>query len=194
MCRAITWRWSRCGVLRAARAVRGEPPGRGRPDGGVRHRPAAARHRRACAARPAQDAAALERRGVIVAASFWAINTPQPDVLISSDGQAVAVRGADGRFSIHRGGRDSAFAAANGSPPTAMPGCRTTRIWGRASAAIPPDASPGLPTASSSGRCSPPMPSRSAMQHEVLHCWPATVTKSMSETVPDQRRIRDTRG
>jgi competence protein ComEC len=47
---------------------------------------------------------------VVVAASLWAIAAPQPDVLISSDGQAVAVRGADGRLSIHRGSRD-AFAA-----------------------------------------------------------------------------------
>jgi competence protein ComEC len=47
---------------------------------------------------------------VIVAASLWAVTTPQPDVLISSDGQAVAVRGTDGRLSIHRSGRDAAFA------------------------------------------------------------------------------------
>jgi competence protein ComEC len=44
---------------------------------------------------------------LIVAASLWAIRTPLPDVLVSSDGAALAVRGADGRLSIHRIGRDA---------------------------------------------------------------------------------------
>jgi competence protein ComEC len=44
---------------------------------------------------------------VVVAASIWAIRAPLPDVLISSDAQAVAVRGADGRLSISRSGRDA---------------------------------------------------------------------------------------
>src|SRR5262249_20705498 len=47
---------------------------------------------------------------VVVAATVWAIATPQPDVLISPDGQVVAARGADGRLTIKRIGRD-AFAA-----------------------------------------------------------------------------------
>jgi competence protein ComEC len=47
---------------------------------------------------------------LIVLASVWAVRTPSPDVLVASDGQAVAVRGADGRLSIHRTSRD-AFAA-----------------------------------------------------------------------------------
>jgi len=47
---------------------------------------------------------------VVIAATLWAIATPQPDVLISPDGQVIAVRGSDGRLSIKRTGRD-AFAA-----------------------------------------------------------------------------------
>jgi competence protein ComEC len=44
---------------------------------------------------------------LIVIASVGAIRAPQPDVLVSTDGQALAVRGADGRLSIHRSGRDA---------------------------------------------------------------------------------------
>jgi competence protein ComEC len=44
---------------------------------------------------------------VVMVASLWAIRAPQPDVLISTEAQAVAVRGADGRLSIHRSGRDA---------------------------------------------------------------------------------------
>jgi competence protein ComEC len=44
---------------------------------------------------------------VIVLASLWAVRAPMPDVLISADGQAVAVRGADGRLSVHRSSRDA---------------------------------------------------------------------------------------
>jgi competence protein ComEC len=44
---------------------------------------------------------------LIVMASLWAIRAPLPDVLVSTDGQALAVRGADGRLSIHRTGRDA---------------------------------------------------------------------------------------
>ncbi|MBX9844819.1 MAG: ComEC family competence protein [Xanthobacteraceae bacterium] len=43
---------------------------------------------------------------VVIAAGIWAIRAPLPDVLISSDAQAVAVRGADGRLSVSRSGRD----------------------------------------------------------------------------------------
>jgi competence protein ComEC len=42
-----------------------------------------------------------------IAATVWAVRTPMPDVLVSSDGVAVAVRGADGRLAIHRTGRDA---------------------------------------------------------------------------------------
>ncbi len=35
------------------------------------------------------------------------MRTPLPDVLIASDGQAVAVRGADGRLTVHRTARDA---------------------------------------------------------------------------------------
>jgi competence protein ComEC len=44
--------------------------------------------------------------GVIIVAGLWAVTTPQPDILVSADGQALAVRGADGRLTIHRSGRD----------------------------------------------------------------------------------------
>jgi competence protein ComEC len=44
---------------------------------------------------------------LIVAASLWAIHSPRPDVLVSSDGSVLAVRGSDGRLSIHRTGRDT---------------------------------------------------------------------------------------
>jgi competence protein ComEC len=47
---------------------------------------------------------------MLVVASLWAIRTPQPDVLIAADGLTFAVRGADGRLAIARGGSDT-FAA-----------------------------------------------------------------------------------
>jgi competence protein ComEC len=43
---------------------------------------------------------------LVVIASLWAFRTPLPDVLVSADGQTLAVRGADGRLAIHRNGRD----------------------------------------------------------------------------------------
>jgi competence protein ComEC len=57
---------------------------------------------------------------LVVIATVLAIRAPLPDVLVSTDGQALAVRGADGRLAIHRSGRD-AFAvkewlAADGDP------------------------------------------------------------------------------
>ncbi len=45
--------------------------------------------------------------GLVIAASLWAIQTPRPDVLIASNGQAVAVRGADGRLVVMRSGSDT---------------------------------------------------------------------------------------
>lgn len=44
---------------------------------------------------------------LVLLASVWAMRTPLPDVLVASDGQAVAVRGADGRLTVHRTGRDA---------------------------------------------------------------------------------------
>jgi hypothetical protein len=43
----------------------------------------------------------------LVGASLWAIASPQPDVLVTDDGQTVAIRGPDGRLSILRSSRDS---------------------------------------------------------------------------------------
>jgi competence protein ComEC len=45
--------------------------------------------------------------GLIALAILGAIRTPQPDVLVAPDGQALAVRGADGRLTIHRTARDA---------------------------------------------------------------------------------------
>jgi competence protein ComEC len=54
----------------------------------------------------------------IALAALLAARTPQPDVLVSADGQALAVRGADGRLSILRQGGDAftvrAWLAADG--------------------------------------------------------------------------------
>jgi competence protein ComEC len=44
---------------------------------------------------------------LVVIASLMAIRTSLPDVLVSTDGQALAVRGVDGRLSVHRTGRDA---------------------------------------------------------------------------------------
>ena len=44
---------------------------------------------------------------LIVIGSLWAVRAPQPDVLVAADGEALAVRGADGRLAIHRTGRDA---------------------------------------------------------------------------------------
>jgi competence protein ComEC len=42
-----------------------------------------------------------------IAASLWAVMTPRPDVLVSGEGQAAAIRGADGRLSVLHSGRDT---------------------------------------------------------------------------------------
>ena len=42
-----------------------------------------------------------------VAASLWAVTTPLPDVLVSGDGQTVAIRGGDGRLAVLHSNRDS---------------------------------------------------------------------------------------
>jgi competence protein ComEC len=44
---------------------------------------------------------------LVVFASLWAVRAPLPDLLVSADGQALAVRGADGRLSVHRSARDA---------------------------------------------------------------------------------------
>lgn len=45
--------------------------------------------------------------GFVVVAALWAWQTPQPDIYVAGDGQAAAVRGADGRLSVLHSGRDS---------------------------------------------------------------------------------------
>jgi competence protein ComEC len=44
---------------------------------------------------------------LLALAAILAVRSPQPDVLISSDGQAIAVRGADGRLAVLQQGRDT---------------------------------------------------------------------------------------
>lgn len=44
---------------------------------------------------------------VIVLATFWAVWTPQPDILISNDGRNVGVRGKDGRLRVMQAGKDA---------------------------------------------------------------------------------------
>lgn len=43
---------------------------------------------------------------LVVGGSLWAVMSPRPDVLISSDGQSAAFRGTDGRLAILHTGRD----------------------------------------------------------------------------------------
>jgi competence protein ComEC len=55
-----------------------------------------------------------------IVAAYLVATTPQPDILVAADGQAVAVRGADGRLAVARSGSNS-FAirdwlAADGDP------------------------------------------------------------------------------
>jgi len=45
--------------------------------------------------------------GVLALAIVWAVSVPRPDVLISGDGRAVAVRGSDGRLHLMRSGKDA---------------------------------------------------------------------------------------
>lgn len=44
---------------------------------------------------------------VVALAAVWALAIPQPDVLISSDGQNVGVRGKDGRLHLMRSSKDA---------------------------------------------------------------------------------------
>ena len=96
---------------------------------------------------------------IVVAASIWAIRAPLPDVLISSDAQAVAVRGADGRLSINRSGRD-AFAVREWLAADGDERKPDDATLAKASAATPPDASRNCPTAGSWRTCLPPTRSR----------------------------------
>jgi len=50
----------------------------------------------------------LRWNGAVLAAlaMLWAALTPQPDVWVSAEGQAAAIRGADGRLIVLRSGRD----------------------------------------------------------------------------------------
>jgi competence protein ComEC len=43
---------------------------------------------------------------LLAAATLWAIATPKPDVLVAAGGQVFAVRNADGRLAIMKGGSD----------------------------------------------------------------------------------------
>jgi competence protein ComEC len=45
--------------------------------------------------------------GIGAVAALWAVLTPQPDIYLAGDGQAAAVRGADGRLSVLHSGRDT---------------------------------------------------------------------------------------
>jgi competence protein ComEC len=44
---------------------------------------------------------------LLVGAGLCAVATPRPDVLVANDGQAVAIRGRDGRLSVLHSARDS---------------------------------------------------------------------------------------
>ncbi|MDB5579370.1 MAG: competence protein ComEC [Bradyrhizobium sp.] len=45
--------------------------------------------------------------GLVVAASLWAAAALRPDVLVAADGQAAAIRGADGQLAVMAAGRDT---------------------------------------------------------------------------------------
>jgi len=49
----------------------------------------------------------LAGMGLLAAASLWAVQTPQPDVLVAANGESVAVRSAAGRFAVVRTGSDT---------------------------------------------------------------------------------------
>jgi competence protein ComEC len=42
----------------------------------------------------------------VLAAALWVVMAPRPDVLVSADGQAAALRGPDGRLAVLHAGRD----------------------------------------------------------------------------------------
>ena len=51
----------------------------------------------------------LRWSGAVLAliAGLWAVATPLPDILVSGDGQAAAIRGRDGRLAVLHSNRDS---------------------------------------------------------------------------------------
>ena len=69
---------------------------------------------------PAQTPLRLIGALLIGACVVLAVRAPQPDVLISPDGSAVAVRGADGRLADGQIRQRHLRVRANGSRPTAM--------------------------------------------------------------------------
>ena len=44
---------------------------------------------------------------LLLVAAAWALTTPRPDVLVSADGESVALRGANGRLAVLHRGRDA---------------------------------------------------------------------------------------
>ncbi len=44
---------------------------------------------------------------LMLVAAAWALTTPRPDLLVSADGESVALRGADGRLAVLHVGRDT---------------------------------------------------------------------------------------
>jgi competence protein ComEC len=49
----------------------------------------------------------LSGAALLLAAAWWALTTPRPDVLIAGDGRAAAIRGPDGRLAVLASGRDT---------------------------------------------------------------------------------------
>jgi competence protein ComEC len=45
--------------------------------------------------------------GLLAVSTWWALTVPQPDILISADGQNLGVRGRDGRLHLMRTGKDA---------------------------------------------------------------------------------------
>ncbi len=89
-------------------AVGCEPAGRGRPCARVRYRSTAAWNGGDSAAVPAADAAALERsRACRGGEPVGGDHCRCPDVLVSGDGQAAAICGADGRLAVLYNARDT---------------------------------------------------------------------------------------
>jgi competence protein ComEC len=60
----------------------------------------------------------LAGAGLALIAVLWAVTTPRPDILVASDGRAMAMRGADGRLAVAKTGNDrftiSEWLAADG--------------------------------------------------------------------------------
>ena len=137
------------------RALGREPSGRGRPHGRLRHRAAAARHRRPGRAVPAENAAALA--GLALHRARHCPGDPGAAARRAgrAGGTAFAVRGR-GRAAGHGQAGSDTFAVREWLAADADGALPRTRRWATASAAIRPAASRGSPTARSS-----PSPTRS---------------------------------